>query len=715
MKQRPALMVSPAMRAAFSDDELQFFDQVLVAEPTFSEAPLPDIASDLTVFAETAGTTENPRCVALPLTVLNARRAAEPDTPGPVLRAMPLHGAEAIATLTGLNGEMIWLNPTTIAEQPEALFAAIADHGVATLKLTAGQARRIVSAMEGAQTPRTLQSLQLIELSGGPVSQELCTELLALFANPAGVHLRVVYRTVEAGPICWARIDPSAWDGRHLTYATSCGGAKTRIVDPEFTILAPGEVGEIQVSQTPSLAPAYRNPNGRHTPLVDGSGWFKTGDRGVLSAGGLIVTSATGDTLTVPRRAHLLADIEAALTGIGGVRPETVAVSLPVDADHRETGALEVFFDATSGDPGEVARVASELFTQVIALTGVQPNVYRVRRDQTPVTPGLAPRRAHLARLVANGVLRATVAPKMQNTSPEAIAQHELTTMIAAIWQEVLELDTPPGADANFFDLGADSLNLTTMLDRVEAQSGLAVDIEAFFETPTIAYLSRLLGEASAKAASETEAPVAGESDVIPRLARFVEVWRGARPFPDSLIRSANLGGSKPPLFWVLQSEQSFRDLAETLGPDQPFHALRSAVGVVDHYTTGPLEAIADRYLWEIMAQTKGAPFYLGGNCQGAIVALVLARRLKLIGQAPERLVMMEWFFDFGGYDGPTTFLTGTDSFVAELQQTVPSLQRLSELFPGSTAHEIPGSHGQFFRQHIIGGVADGIRRALAD
>jgi acyl carrier protein len=69
-----------------------------------------------------------------------------------------------------------------------------------------------------------------------------------------------------------------------------------------------------------------------------------------------------------------------------------------------------------------------------------------------------------------------------------------LEEAIAAIWQGVLGLDRI-GIHDNFFDLGGHSLLATRVMARVRAALRVDLSLKAFFETPTVAHLSRLVSD----------------------------------------------------------------------------------------------------------------------------------------------------------------------------------------------------------------------------
>ena len=140
--------------------------------------------------------------------------------------------------------------------------------------------------------------------------------------------------------------------------------------------------------------------------------------------------------------------------------------------------------------------------------------------------------------------------------------------------------------------------------------------------------------------------------------------------------------------------------LAKHLGPNRPVYGMRSCVGIVsvkDH-SIDIIDTVCNRYLWEILALPVNRPFIVGGNCQGSIFALALAKRLSQIGRAPPLLVLLEWTYSYGRYLGPALLLYGEQSYTAEIYRTsrkcVPNWR---EDFPSSSAAGISGAHGHFF------------------
>lgn len=285
---------------------------------------------------------------------------------------------------------------------------------------------------------------------------------------------------------------------------------------------------------------------------------------------------------------------------------------------------------------------------------------------------------------------------------------------LAELRKKVLRLDFLPSPADSLFDLGGDSLASAELIFSVEEKFACELPVEKFFRDPTIATLAGLIGREDRASPAGSPAPPAGGYRLLHKLQSFTGSWPGERLFPDSLVVGLNRGGSRTPIFWVFQDRGEFQQLARYLGPDQPLYGMRSCVGIVGvkDYSTDVIETVCSRYLWEILALGVKSPFYVGGNCQAGIFALALAKRLRQIGRAPTLLFLVEWAYSFGRYPEPTLFLYGDRDEAAEADRKAGRLAvKWRDDFPDSSVASIPGSHGQYFTDENVGGLAEVVRR----
>jgi hypothetical protein len=82
------------------------------------------------------------------------------------------------------------------------------------------------------------------------------------------------------------------------------------------------------------------------------------------------------------------------------------------------------------------------------------------------------------------------------------------------------------------------------------------------------------------------------------------------------------------------------RAIARELGRDQPFFAI-TPCGLDGENAPGTFEEMADRHLQALREVQPHGPYFLGGTCNGGLIALEMARRLAQSGEAVERLIVI--------------------------------------------------------------------------
>jgi thioesterase domain-containing protein len=109
------------------------------------------------------------------------------------------------------------------------------------------------------------------------------------------------------------------------------------------------------------------------------------------------------------------------------------------------------------------------------------------------------------------------------------------------------------------------------------------------------------------------------------------------------MIQPIRTTGSKPPvvmvhgLFGVVANA---RMMADAFGVDHPFFAVHArAHGGVPHDS---VESMARDYLAEFRAHCPRGPYIVSGMCAGALIALEMARLLRVEGETVASVVMLE-------------------------------------------------------------------------
>ncbi|MFP8833726.1 amino acid adenylation domain-containing protein [Hydrogenophaga sp. XSHU_21] len=309
------------------------------------------------------------------------------------------------------------------------------------------------------------------------------------------------------------RVADDASGARRLV---GCGPAlpsfEVSIVDPDTaTPCAPDRIGEIWVAG-PSVARGYRGQPDASLATFgasltadgnQGKTYLRTGDLGFIHQGELFVAGRRKDLIIVNGRNLHPQDLErTAESAHSGVRPGGV-FAVAVDSGRRESVVLLV--ECSRRHSPEVAR---DLIDAVGKLVAVEhqvelQDVVLLRAGTLPRTSSGKPQRHAARRLYLQGTLeplRIAVQPAPPAVlAPDETADAELMDKLLGLWGEVLGVSVVE-PDANFFDLGGDSLLATQLVSRLRARFGIDLPISALFETPTVRGLAKLLALAPASA-----------------------------------------------------------------------------------------------------------------------------------------------------------------------------------------------------------------------
>jgi thioesterase domain-containing protein len=87
-----------------------------------------------------------------------------------------------------------------------------------------------------------------------------------------------------------------------------------------------------------------------------------------------------------------------------------------------------------------------------------------------------------------------------------------------------------------------------------------------------------------------------------------------------------------------------YRNLVESLGPDQPVYGLQSQGLAGGEMFEPKIESIAARYLEEIQSVQPAGPYYLGGYCVGGTIAFEIAQQLRRAGHSVALLALFETY-----------------------------------------------------------------------
>lgn len=256
-----------------------------------------------------------------------------------------------------------------------------------------------------------------------------------------------------------------------------------------------GEAGEIAVRSRYLSTGYWRNESltAKHFSATgpDGVKTFRSGDRGRLTADGLLMFLGRQDTrVNVHGYRVELSEIEDALSREPSVERAAVCASARPSGDVQLTGYVTV-------QPGHTCSADVLRLALRGALPGhMIPGAF-VFLDSFPLTSNGKIDRQKLSQ----------ISPPASRSVAESAPATETEAMLAAIWSEAMEKDSV-GRDDDFFDLGGDSLTAAVIAAKIHAALQVQLDLRAFAEHPTLAALASAVDALRASHLPESVLPL---------------------------------------------------------------------------------------------------------------------------------------------------------------------------------------------------------------
>ncbi|HET7748424.1 MAG TPA: AMP-binding protein [Terriglobales bacterium] len=359
-----------------------------------------------------------------------------------------------------------------------------------------------------------------------------------------------------------------------------------------------GEVGEIVVRSRYLAVGYWQKPEETKAAFAPDSAGsdlrsFRTGDIGrVLPDGALVHLGRKGSRVKIRGNRVELAEVEAALLTVPGVRQAVVAAQ----EDERGNRVLVAYVVPTAKDataPVVLRRALRERLPRYMV-----PSLF-ILLDELPVTPqGKIDRRAVQQQRA-----------KVDSDEP----RDDTEAQLVELWKGLLKVDHV-GIRDDFFDLGGDSLLAASLLFQIEQAFGKELFPSILADDATIERLASTL----------------------------VEQWT-AEPSP--WLVAGKQSASHTPFFY-LHGDYSGAGLysirlARFLGEEFPFYALQP----LKRFETplpASIEAMASAHLETLLSVQPHGPYLLGGYCNGGLVAFELAQQLLRRGEAVDLLFIFD-------------------------------------------------------------------------
>ncbi|HEX2077521.1 MAG TPA: amino acid adenylation domain-containing protein [Longimicrobium sp.] len=335
-------------------------------------------------------------------------------------------------------------------------------------------------------------SIRTVFLGGEAFSRELAD---ALYALP---HVEKVYNgygpSEDTTYSAWKLVERG---GGRMTVGRPVPGSSLYVLDEAMQMVPAGVAGEIHITGA-GVSRGYLNRPGltadrfRPDPFsgVPGARMYRTGDRARWVAPGEVDILGRVDHQVKLRGYRIeLGEVEAALRQHPGV-DEAVVVVRGQTADDRRLVAYVT------------ARPGAEL-------ADLQVRDFVRRRLPEPMIPSTVLVLDEMPR-TATGKVDRKLLPAPPAPGEAAVYEPPRTPTeerLAAIWAEVLRLERV-GRDANFFELGGQSLLATQAVARIRDTFKVELPLGSVFEAPVLSALAEVVEKAEPARVAEAVSPV---------------------------------------------------------------------------------------------------------------------------------------------------------------------------------------------------------------
>jgi acyl-CoA synthetase (AMP-forming)/AMP-acid ligase II len=371
-----------------------------------------------------------------------------------------------------------------------------------------------------------LSSVRLIFNGAEPISVELCDQFLARLApcKLARSSMFPVYGLAEASlavsfPEPEAPFRATGFNRHQLgvgaepqTLPNSAPDALTlasvgraipycelRIAADDDALLPMRRVGHIQI-RGDNVTGGYFEDAAENAASFTADGWLRTGDLGLIHDGELYITGRHKEILFVNGQNYYPHDLERIAEEVPGLELGKVMV-----AGVRPAGAQAdelVVFVLHRGGVDDFLPLARQVAARIGEHAGLEVSAV-VPVTRMPKTTSGKFQRHLLEQQFLDGAFDAELAQLAQLRAQQPAARSdggEITQQLRAICEQELD-GRSIDVDESLFDIGASSLKLIAIHERIERLWPGLVDITDIFDYPSIGALARLIEHKLAAAA----------------------------------------------------------------------------------------------------------------------------------------------------------------------------------------------------------------------
>lgn len=483
--------------------------------------------------------------------------------------------------------------------------------------------RHLARALTGQES---MPHLRLIKLGGEPVllkDVELCREHF-----PPGCLFHVNLGATEMHVIRQYFLDHDApLPGSRVPVGYPVADTEVLILDEQGKELGPDQEGEIAIRSRYLPVEIWGNPELTQSLFIvdrrsasdsaaerrstesaaerrstdSDKRVYRLGDLGLIRADGCLEHRGRKDFQVKIRGNRVeTAEVEMALLGIDSIRDAVVLAKEWQPGDP----VLVAYLVSAVAPPPPISDLHFRLHKQLPEY--MIPSAY-VFLKELPLTP---------TGKVALGELKPPSYGRPNLATKFIEPQNPTEQIVTLVWEDILHI-RPIGNRDNFFELGGNSLLAVSMMSRLEKTTGKKIRLGILYEKPTIEHLALFLSNPGDQADTW-----------------HIPLQTGTSGITFFFLHGDFAGGG----FYV-------RELARHFGNQHSFISIHPH-GLLGDSMPQTIEAMAADCLDKIRTLQPVGPYYLGGHCNGGIIAFEMAHMLHREGEKVALVV---------NYDPPPT------------------------------------------------------------
>ncbi|MCG3399240.1 non-ribosomal peptide synthetase [Staphylococcus massiliensis] len=395
---------------------------------------------------------------------------------------------------SALGGSIVLL-PSGYESNPEKITDLIETHDIKMTHFVPSMFNVFLDYIETAKRKDALQSLEYILASGEALKPAYVNKFNDYFGREFKIQLINLYGPTETS------IEVVTYDLKNdVTYDTIPIGKPISNVNAFILdgtqLLGIGIPGELCIAGDCVTYGYMNRPELNEQAFVDnpyGDGkMYRTGDLAKWNENGEIEYIGRMDEQVKVRGYRIeLGEIENVMRNVKDVK-DVAIVAKPMGKSNDLAICGYFTSDKANLDMDDVRR---DMFEE---LPEYMVPAYMMQLDEMPVT--------------ANGKLDKKSLPDIEVKSTEYVApRNDNEQVVATAFEEALNVDKV-GVYDNFFEIGGHSLRAITVINLIEAKTGVRLPLKSIFEDATVEKLSKKI-DASDGATEDAHIPKAKEQD----------------------------------------------------------------------------------------------------------------------------------------------------------------------------------------------------------